>query len=113
MLRSIREPLNEISFFVNDTPRILPLRLSNLKYTPMPCFASLSHKSDQQLQQALKRYAKTSAQYCGLQCKQQQARAIYRAVQAIVTQRRVMSSDAVVLERWLSRGIWAIHKTIQ
>ena len=73
----------------------------------------LLRDADQQLQQALKRYAKTSAQYCGLQCKQQQARAIYRAVLAIVVQRRVMSSDAVVLERGLSRGIWAIHKTIQ
>ena len=51
MLRSIREPLNEISFFVNDTPIILPSFLMYLKFTPMPCFASLSHKSDQQLQQ--------------------------------------------------------------
>ena len=47
MLRSIREPLNDISFFVNDTPTILPLRLSNLKFTPIPCLANLSHKLDQ------------------------------------------------------------------
>ena len=50
MLRSIREPLNEILSFVNDTPTILALRLSYLKCIPIPCFANLSHKSDQQLQ---------------------------------------------------------------
>ena len=47
MLRSIREPLNEIPSLVNDTPTISPLLLSYLKRTPIPCPASLSHKSDQ------------------------------------------------------------------
>ena len=32
------------------TPMILPSFLLYLKFTPIPCFASLSHKSDQQLQ---------------------------------------------------------------
>ena len=50
MLRSIREPLNDIPSFVNDTPMILPLRLSSLKFTPMPCLTSLPHNSDQLLQ---------------------------------------------------------------
>src|SRR5699024_6758309 len=50
MLRSIREPLNDIPSFVNDTPMIFPLRLSSLKFTSMPCLANLSHNSDQLLQ---------------------------------------------------------------
>lgn len=64
--------------------------------------------AEAQLEAVDTRYSKTSSQYCDKESKLEQARAIHRAITAINADQRVMFSDAVVLERWLSGEISAI-----
>ncbi len=82
-----------------DTTVLNPIRAAPEQY------ALLAEKqlqtAQEQFQQMAARHAKVSAQYCDKESKLERARAIQRAVTAIIAGRRVMFSDEVTLRRWL------------
>lgn len=60
----------------------------------------LLRDAEKQLQAAANHYVKTSIQYCDRECRLEQARAIFRAVTAVNTGRKVLFSDEISLKRW-------------
>lgn len=86
-----------------DATIVNQVRAAPQKYTQKA--EALLHDAELHLQQALMRYAKTSAQYCSKESKQEQARAIHRAVVNILSGRRVMFSDMVTLKCWLNCNV--------